>query len=52
MLLMMMMENMAVLGSALLAGAAHFAGDGDYHVHTYYENRLEEEEICSSTFCC
>ena len=25
---------------------------GDYYVHTYYENRLEEEEICSSTFCC
>ena len=25
---------------------------GDYVVHTYYENRLEEEEICSSTFCC
>ena len=35
--------------SALLA-AAHFVA-GDY-VHAYYENRLEEEEICSSTFCC
>ena len=30
-------------------GSAHFVGD---YVHTYYENRLEEEEICSSTFCC
>lgn len=26
-------------------------GCSDY-VHAYYENRLEEEEICSSTFCC